>query len=276
MKDPVSKEVATVSSAGTALAAPLDMSEFAGMGLQHIDPSKLSLPFLKVIQAGSPQIKPKNEKFIAGAAMGMILNTLTGDLFAGDAGIRVIICSIQSRDLLWAPAAESIGRPLASYPFGHADTPEFEIVQNSEGKKIRQLKDGSDNYLVETDEYYVLRVAEDGHVEPGVIAMDSSDLGCSRKIKSQIYNKVVVQNGRSFKAPLFGQFYKMTSTDKSNAQHDWMIWKSEFAGLLGQEDEDLLKQAYAFYNAVEPKQDQVIITESAVNAAPVEKKEVPF
>lgn len=271
----------------TALAAPLapiDMSADAGAGLDYVDPNGLSLPFYSVLQSGSPETKRANEKFINGAAEGMIINKLTGQLFDGDKGFRAIICSIQKREMEWAPKSESLGRPVANYPFGSDEIPEFKVVEilvEGKPKKVRQTASGTT--LNETDEIYILRLDENGFASPGVIAMDSSDLGCSRKITSQLYNRIVAGPNGAFKAPIYGQVYTLFSADKHKDDYDWKIWKAtQEDGLVT--DPALYAQAKAFHAAVEPK--QTVVVRSAPSAlaagaapgagAPAGDKEVPF
>jgi len=269
-KNQTTTELVAPEKASVAIAPAtfIDMSADAGAGLQHVDPSTLSLPFLKVLQSGSPETKRANEKFINGAKEGDILNTLTGELFDGDQGIRVIICSIQKRELEWAPKAESLGRPVASYPFGSSEIPPFTVetvLVEGKPKKVRQTKSG--NTLNETDELYVLRVDDAGFAQPAVIAMDSSDLGCSRRVTSQLYNRQIAQGNTSFKAPIYGQLYTLYSADKHKDDYDWKIWKAVQEDALVS-DPGLYAQAKAFHEAVEPKQTQVIRSQPQIEAAP--------
>lgn len=266
-------------SPDTAVAVksePIDFSQYAGAGTEHIDVATLSMPFFKVIQSGSPELKNKNEKFIREARAGMVINTLTRELYPAyeenDPGIKVVICSIQERMIRWAPQDESLGRPVASYPKGHQDVPPAtptEIRTQDGTKTILQI-DGSKDYLVETDEYYVLRVGDDGTVQPGIIAMDSSDLGPSRMIRSQLKYKYMTQAGKTFAAPIMAQFYNFKATDKvskTNPDRQWLIWKPTFLGIMQDGDATLLDQAYAWHKVLEPQQTQVKITESSVPQA---------
>lgn len=241
----------------TAVALPIDMSADAGAGLDYVDPAGLSLPFYKVLQSGSPETKKLSEKFIPGAKEGDILNVLTGQLFDGEIGIRGVICSIQKRELEWAPKSESLGRPVASYPFGSAEIPSFKVVEiliDGKPKKVRQTESG--NTLNETDEVYFLRVDEHGFASPGVIAMDSSDLGCSRKITSQLYNRIIPGPNGAFKAPVYGQLYTLRSADKQKDDYNWKIWKATQEDALVT-DPNIYNQGKAFHAAVEPKQTLV-------------------
>ena len=62
------------------------MIETQGEGLDF-DTSELQIPFIRIIQAMSPQIKKSDPSFIAGAAQGDVFNTVTGQYWSGEEGI---------------------------------------------------------------------------------------------------------------------------------------------------------------------------------------------
>ena len=62
----------------------------AGAGSQNIAQDDLALPFLKVLGQLSPEINKQNAKFINGAEPGMIVNSVTKELYDGKKGIDVI------------------------------------------------------------------------------------------------------------------------------------------------------------------------------------------
>lgn len=269
------KELVTVKPPEGALVASIDMSAYAGMGLENINADKLSFPWLKVIQGNSPETKSKNEKYIPGAKEGMIVNSLTGALHDGEKGIDVVICSIQERELEWAPRNESMGRPVVSYPASLKDAiPAFTWTTGENNKMIRLIVNGKGNYLVETDEYYVLQINEDGFGEPGIVAMDSTDLGCSRRIKSQIFSRMLP--GGKGKVPIFGQIYNLSVVDGHSDEFDWKKWKATFVGMIT--STDLFEQALQFHKAVEPRQLEIVRNQLSSQAAATntEGQKVPF
>ena len=62
----------------------------AGAGTQNIKQEDLALPFLKVLGQLSPEINKRDAKYVNGAQPGMILNTVTKQLFDGEKGIELI------------------------------------------------------------------------------------------------------------------------------------------------------------------------------------------
>ena len=79
--------IAKRESAG-ALATNFEAD--ASAGSQNITQEDLALPFLKVLGQLSPEINKQNAKFISGAESGMIVNSVTKELYDGKKGIDVI------------------------------------------------------------------------------------------------------------------------------------------------------------------------------------------
>ena len=57
-----------------------DILETAGEGVDY-ETSELQIPFIRVIQALSPQIKKSDAAFIKGAEQGDLFNTVTGEVW---------------------------------------------------------------------------------------------------------------------------------------------------------------------------------------------------
>jgi hypothetical protein len=75
----------------------------ANAGTHNMEQDDLALPFLKVLGQLSPEINKKHGKYVEGAEPGMILNSVTKQLFDGEKGINVIPCSYERKYLEWKP-----------------------------------------------------------------------------------------------------------------------------------------------------------------------------
>ena len=58
----------------------------------NISQEDLALPFLKVLGQLSPEVNKRDAKFVQGAEPGMIINTVTNEIYDGEKGIEVIPC----------------------------------------------------------------------------------------------------------------------------------------------------------------------------------------
>jgi hypothetical protein len=72
-------------------------------GLENIGREDTALPFLKVLQGLSPEVTRGSDKFIREAQTGMFINSLTGELWDGEAGIEVIRVYFDKKFIEWKP-----------------------------------------------------------------------------------------------------------------------------------------------------------------------------
>ena len=85
------KEV-TQASSSEVLVLDDDLLS-GGTGLEDTSSEDYAIPFIRVLQSGSPQLKKSNGKYIEGAAQGMMFNTVTNRLYDGDEGLAS--CSVR-------------------------------------------------------------------------------------------------------------------------------------------------------------------------------------
>ena len=62
----------------------------SGMGLEDVSTTDMQIPFLRIIQALSPQLKKSDPAFIEGASQGDIFNTVTNKVWGADEGVSVL------------------------------------------------------------------------------------------------------------------------------------------------------------------------------------------
>jgi hypothetical protein len=77
---------------------PFDYGDMAGNGLDLLTPGEDSFPFIRVLQALSPVVaEGKNPA----AKAGMFYNSLSDELFDGDAGIIIVPCGFEHDFQIW-------------------------------------------------------------------------------------------------------------------------------------------------------------------------------
>jgi hypothetical protein len=98
---PVSKKTGTPAKGSTAvtkvgkkaLASPDDMAMFEELSREAqptFEREDLAIPFLRILQDLSPQVKKKDEGYVPGAEPGKFYNTVTKELYDGEDGILVV------------------------------------------------------------------------------------------------------------------------------------------------------------------------------------------
>lgn len=229
----------------------VEASAFEGMeaeGFEEADADSYAIPFLAVLQSGSPQCKRSDGQYIQGAQEGMIMNTVTSELIDGDDGVEVIPVHYQRVYTKWVPKDEG-GGFLGEFPI---DTPEADRAER-EGSKL-VLPDG--NHLVDTRKHYCIMKKADGSFEPVLITMSSTQIKKSRNIMTRLRNlKLRRSDGKMFTPPSFANVLKLVTVPEQNDQGSWYGWKPDFSSLRqlnlsDQTEAELFEAAKDFREAI--------------------------
>lgn len=198
----------------------------------------VALPFMRVLQSNSPQVKRQNAKYILDAEAGNFYNTATNRVYDGDRGIYVVPVYFTKQATLWTPRGEGgTGGFVAELPVADALEVLKLCTKNEKKKDITplNLKGPAGSFNPEWGgkelsiaALYYLLVMEDlddaGNFEPVAYPFTSTQWK-----KARSWN-AIMQNSRlphpsgagSYKAPKFGFVYHLTTIPESNALGDWM------------------------------------------------------
>ena len=149
-----------------------------GSGFEEVTSSDIQIPFIRIIQALSPQLKKTDPSFIEGASQGDIFNTVTKKLWNGEECILVIPSYFQQKLLEFIPRNQGVG-------FVGELSPESEDVRKAvrdQDSGLELLENG--NELVRTAQQYVKIVHEDGTLESAIVDMKKTQLKKSRQWNS--------------------------------------------------------------------------------------------
>lgn len=263
----MANEVATAKN--TALSADLldDMMLDAGEGAAF-SADEMQIPFVRLLQALSPQLNKKKAEYIDGASSGDAFNNVTGQYWDGEKGLTVIPCYQTTKYLEFTPREMGGGFRGEINP----NNPVLQQTTRSGSKEI--LPNG--NELVKSDQHFCLIVDEDGGFQPAVIDMKSTQLKVSRRWKTQIaMQKVTLPDGRKVTPPVFATMWKLRSVEESNDQGSWSNWAVEKVGLV--EDRNLYQEARTFRKSIEAGEVKAAPDEHEQSAARQEAdQDIPF
>lgn len=215
------------------------VSSHEGEGLEY-DTSELQIPFVRIIQALSPEINKRDPKFIEGAATGDIFNNVTGKYYDGEEGVVVIPCYQETKYLKFVPR-ESGGGFLGEM---QKDDPEIAKAVRTGAKEI--LPDG--NELVKSDQHYCLVLDSDGMPSFGIVDMKSSQLKVSKRWKTQLSMLTLEVNGQLKRPPIFLTMWKLSTVEERNDQGTWSNWSIANAGYV--ENKEIADMALNFRKSV--------------------------
>jgi len=223
-------------------AGPLAESIFeadAGAGISNIKQDDLALPFLKVLGQLSPECNKRDAKHVEGAEPGMIINTVTNELFDGVKGIDVLPVYYKRQYIEWQDRGESQGAPVHIYEAGD-DIPQ---TTRDKGNKDR-LANG--NYLENTASHFVVVLGK--NPSSALISMKATQLKISRKWNSMMMGiKMQGKNGL-FTPPTYSHIYKLKTVQQSNDKGTWFGWDVSKVGPVT--NKSVYQIAKAFSNNV--------------------------
>lgn len=238
MAKDTANEVAVVKANAVALANL--HAEDAGSGFEEASVNAFAIPFLQILQSGSPQCKKSDGAYIKGAEEGKLYNTVTQDLFDGDTGVTVVPVHYTQRFIEWRPRESGGG-------FVKEHLPGQQPVTQKDDKG-RDVIPSSGNTLVDTRNHYVLIKLADGTCTPALLSMTSTQQRKSKQWMSKMQG-IKIKVGEVFQtAPMFSREYRITTIPESNDKGSWFGFRIELVGIV--DDAAVYAEAKSFREAV--------------------------
>lgn len=236
-KDMPKTAVDTVETKGAvATLGAFDMEVDSGAGLENLTKDDFAIPFLVILQSGSPQCK-RGEQSVVGAKEGDVYNTVSGALYAS---VTVVPVAYQKAWVEWKP--REIGGGLVKQ---HADPAILNETKNIEGKDV--LPNG--NIVVTTAYTYVLLVdMATGNYSPAVVAFQSTQLKKSKKWNSLMSGLKMDGKKGKFTPPMYSHLYTLSTVPEGNEKGSWSGWHVALGSQVV--DPQLYTEAKAFSESV--------------------------
>lgn len=222
MAKPSSSTAVAATDPAANLPAEYGMyEEYAGAGFENHTGDDYAIPFVHILQALSPQIEQNPE-----LRQGMIINTVTGETFAGADGVAFIPACTQHAYVEWKPRSAGGG-------FVATHEPTSELVKRcvAASQQFGKYVTPDGNDLIET--FYVFGILDegDGVYSQAVVAFTSSKI---KRYKAWMTKAKTIQiqlpNGRRIPAPLFSHRYRMKTVSEKNNKGTFYNWDVAFDG----------------------------------------------
>jgi len=188
----------------------------ANAGSQNITQEDLALPFLKVLGQLSPEVNKQNAKFISDAQPGMIINSVTKELYDGAQGINVIPVHYERQYVEWQDRGQSGNAPVAIHS---ADS---DIVSTTTRDKSWKDRLPNGNYLENTANHFVILMGKSPST--ALISMKATQLKISRKWNSLMMGLKLQGKNGLFTPPTYSHIYKLKTVQQSNDKGTWFGW----------------------------------------------------
>ena len=186
----------------------------AGQGL-NMTQDDLALPFLKVLGQLSPECNKRDAKHVEGAEPGMIINTVTGEVYDGVKGIDVVPVHYKRQHIEWQDRGESQGAPVKIYEAG-------DDLPSSTRDKFNKDRLANGNYLENTASHFVVILGD--NPTTALISMKATQLKVSRKWNSMMMGLKMQGKNGMFTPPTYSHIYKLKTVQQSNDKGTWFGW----------------------------------------------------
>lgn len=205
-------------------ASMADMEAYADAGLEDADADAFAIPFLQILQSNSPQVKRSDPAYIKGAQEGMIVNTVSGELFnTDDEGIQIVPCHYRRAFTAWVPRDHGGG-------FRGEVAPNDPVLGEAERDTSGKLwHAGNGLEYLDTRYHYVLLVRSDGSYEPALITMSSTQIKKSRQINTRLNNFRAQGSKGKFTPPTFGLLLTLHTASEQKDDYTWFGWRPDFS-----------------------------------------------
>ncbi|RPI08348.1 MAG: hypothetical protein EHM65_10435 [Acidobacteriales bacterium] len=245
----------------------IDFSADLGAGFEETSKDSFAIPFLRVLQKGSPQVDEEDAMYIPGAKPGMFLNSVSGEVYDGKAkideagnvaggGVLLIVAAYQERFVHWGPRGGDGGGFKGEMNKGQVEQLRAEgAVVEYEGKLLFPLADGELNpkkceRLQDTRNWFCILIGpDDGMGEPVLLSLSSTQIKKSKNLMTLLNKRRLPgPNGQLVRPPTFASIVRMTTIPEQNDEGTWYGVKFHLEGTV--KSADLYQQAKEFHAGV--------------------------
>tara|TARA_B100000575_G_scaffold134243_1_gene106960 strand:+ start:66 stop:842 length:777 start_codon:yes stop_codon:yes gene_type:complete len=211
----------------------------SGIGLENITTEDMQIPFIRIIQALSPQLQKDDPLYIKGAEQGDIFNTVSQEIYKQDEGVTLVPAFFEKKFLEFQLRSSGGGfvRELA------AD--DKDITMTSREGTIEMLPNG--NELVRTHQHLVIAKSADGTIAPSVLDMKKTQLKVSRRWNT-LKNSARLPSRALM--PIYGTAWQLTTVLEANDQGKWFNYKLDRIHDITPEIENMMLEARNMYQGV--------------------------
>tara|TARA_A100001015_G_scaffold318341_1_gene437960 strand:+ start:9307 stop:10047 length:741 start_codon:yes stop_codon:yes gene_type:complete len=218
-----------------------DITKVSGQGTENLD-SGSAMPFIRILQDLSPQLKKQKDEYVEGAEAGDLFFAKSKSTVQQPA--RIIPTYTASVYTEWVPRSQG-GGYVATHPLS--------IVSHKDYEKGRDRQ--YDEWLGQNElrftTYWFVMIEIDGTYEQAIIPFTSSQLRVSRKLTSDINRFKYDGEHSTIVPPLYAQSWEISTVlETSKNGDDYYNFSFSNPTVLDFEaDEALLTQASETYSS---------------------------
>jgi len=219
-KKKVSKKKATRSKSSNNNPETLN-DLLQDQGFEGATSGSYAMPFLRILQKGSPEVDKDESAYIKGAKAGMILHTVSKEVYSE---VNVVPLKYRDSYIEWIPRTSG-GGFVSEWDALDPMTQE-RLGTCTRENNTNSLPNGNEFKL--HSNYFCALELEDGSWEPVMISMSASQLKTSRVWLSTLRKMTIEIDGEIYRAKNIRSYQWSFSTEKlSNDKGTWFGWTYE-------------------------------------------------
>jgi hypothetical protein len=250
----------------------VDLGDDAGAGTEDMRMEEQLTPFLRILQAQSPQVLEGEGEYVDGARAGMFFDTATQEVFPGAEGLQVMVAARDYHYGMWLPRDSGGGFRGMLMP----EDPNVRrlIAQHGRFRKLPHVTpDGEAVDLVETIQLYLLYapVLAPETARRAIMSFSSASLPVAQNLLTR-------HNGWRYRQPdgamrpaqLWSYVWRVKTVPQQNAKGRWYNYRFDLEpsgakpmGALVKRTDPLFAMGREFYQLVKSGGAKPDYTEAA-------------
>jgi hypothetical protein len=228
----------------------------AGSGLEETTADSFSMPFLTILQKGSPQCDEASGKQLKGAKAGMIFETTGKAMFDGKTGVELVQAHYKRVFLRWGPRDSGGGFKGEISPETLAKMRVDGQIVEVKGRSYIADKSGEadpdeSDRVVDTRVHYMLLIDRKKKTfKRCVLSLSSTQVRKSKDLMSQFSDLRLEEDGQEYCPATYQSIVKMTTVPEKNDQGTWYGAQFEIVEQFDDPNDPIFLAAEQFKKAV--------------------------
>jgi hypothetical protein len=223
----------------------IDEDMFKGMdtGFEGTSSETFKTPFMKMLQAMSPELKPKDPEYVDGAKMGMFCNSATKELHEE---LNVVLLKVEHSLISWKP-------DRGGFAGRHNKSEEGRVVANQDGV---QKWDAVGNDVIDTVEFFCMNADDPSDIF--ILSLSKASLKHAKSWATRV--RSLKSDGKPVGVSWAG-VWNITLMEESNSKGSWYTigGTPKFERFITKDERDnfvmpvkeMLKNAITDYGVIE-------------------------
>jgi hypothetical protein len=221
--------------------APDYIKQDSQRGSENVTTDDIVIPRLEVIQALSPAVKDGDPGFIEGARPGMLMNSVTKQVYGKE--VMVVPIYYTKQWLVWKKRKDENGKPLEGGFFGAYNSP-----MEAEDRKQQEGGDANHIEIIDTPQHLCLLInMSTGSIDEVMISMPRTKAKISRTWNSMV---------RLAGGDRFSRVYRIAAQLEKKTQGDYYNFVVAQSGFPAK---TLYERAEKLYTQVQSGQRNVVM-----------------